>query len=272
MKHPTREEIAFFADNGVVCLRQFLNYSWLNLLQTGFLKNIDHPSPYACFYTSSDAPGLFRDDYCNWTRINEFRQVIFESNLAPTAGLLLNANEIRFFHEHIFYKKRGTLKKTPWHQDLPYFCVDGDQGLSFWIPLTDIDVSNQIEFIAGSHKWGRLFRPQKFNGIDTYNVPSSLYDELPNLDAQEYQQLKLAWTMDVGDVIAFDFRTLHGNSESPQANLKERQTIALRFIGENMRYSARPGEKSPPFSGINLKPGQPMIHDLFPLLWSRPHI
>lgn len=267
MKLPSEHDVTYFTEHGVVCLRQFLLPKWTDLLLRGFLKNIKDPGPYACIYTAPDASGLFRDDYCNWSRIAEFRQVIFESNVAAAAGLLLNAKEIRFFHDHIFYKKMGTVKKTPWHQDLPYYCVDGDQGVSLWIPLTDIDESNQVEFIAGSHRLNRLFRPKKFNGVDSYSVPEGLYEELPELIEPEFK--KLAFTMKVGDVLAFDFRTIHGNTHTPEASLCDRRVVSLRFLGEHMRYSNRPGEKSPPFQNLNLKPGDPMNHPLFPIVWQK---
>jgi len=235
------------------------------MLQGGFDKNIASPGPFACYYTDASAQGLFRDDYCNWQRISEFRRVIFESNLGHVAALLVNATTIRFFYEHIFFKMEGTVKKTPWHQDLPYFCVDGDQGISFWIPLTPIDESNKIEFIAGSHLWKTLFMPKKFNGVDSYDVPEGLYHPMPDLN----HHTKLSWTMKVGDVLAFDFRTIHGNTESDAPNLADRRSIALRFLGENMRYSQRPGEKSPPFPEVALAPGAELEHPSFPIVWRK---
>lgn len=256
---------ALFHRHGVVCLRNALEPEWMGHLTQGFDNNMASPSDGACFYTSADAPGQFRDDYCNWQRIEQFKKFVFESAIGEIAGTLLGANEIRLFHDHVFFKKKGTVKKTPWHQDLPYYCVDGDQGISFWIPLTDIDESNRIEFIAGSHAWNKLFVPKKFNGTDSYDVPADLYEELPDLDNCE----KLSWTMNQGDVIAFDFRTIHGNTDNDSPNNQERKTVAFRFLGERMRFSSRPGEKSPPFPTVKLEPGAALDHELFPTVWRR---
>lgn len=258
---------AYFQQHGVVCLRKFIPRVFIDSLTVGFDKNMARPSDAACFYTDPSAPGLFRDDYCNWTRIDEFRRFAFESEIGACAATLLDAQEIRLFHDHIFFKKKGTVKKTPWHQDLPYYCVDGDQGISFWIPLTDIDESNRIEFISGSHAWNKLFTPKKFNGIDSYEVPCGLYEDLPKLDDPSFS--KLSWTMQQGDVIAFDFRTIHGNSDNDRPNLLERKTVAFRFLGERMRFSTRPGEKSPPFSTVSLPKGAPLDHELFPIVWTK---
>ncbi len=272
MRILSADEKSFFIEHGAVCLRQLLSKDWLAILERGFQKNLDEPSEHACYYTDTAAPGVFRDDYCNWTRIDEYRHTIYESCLPRIASELLNSPRVRFFHDHIFFKKAGTVKKTPWHQDLPYYCVDGDQALSYWIPLTDIDESNKIEFIAGSHRWGKLFMPTKFNGTDTYDVPPNLYEALPDLDAEGNTFTKLSWTMKVGDAIVFDFRTIHGNTATPAPNLVDRRSIAFRFLGDKMRYTRRPGEKSPPFPNLGLTPGEPLRHSLFPLVWPQANI
>ena len=34
-----------------------------------------------------------------------------------------------FFHEHVFIKDPGTTRGTPWHQDQPYYPVNGRKVL-----------------------------------------------------------------------------------------------------------------------------------------------
>ena len=41
----------------------------------------------------------------------------------------------RFFHEHVLVKEPRTESRTPWHHDLPYYCIDGTQTVSFRTPL-----------------------------------------------------------------------------------------------------------------------------------------
>ena len=43
----------------------------------------------------------------------------------------------------------------------------------------------------------------------------------------------------------------------------------MRFIGDDVRYKDRGGETSPPFAGINLKSGDTLRTDWFPVVWSR---
>ena len=46
----------------------------------------------------------------------------------------------------------GTRQPTPWHQDQPYYNVDGTQNVSFWIPVDPVSRASTLEFVAGSHR------------------------------------------------------------------------------------------------------------------------
>ena len=64
-----------------------------------------------------------------------------------------------------FVKDPGTTKETPWHQDMPYYCVDGNDTGSFWIPLDPISKDNSLQILLGSHKFSKLVRPNKWSNI-----------------------------------------------------------------------------------------------------------
>ena len=72
--------------------------------------------------------------------------------------------------------------------------------------------------------------------------------------------------MDMGDAILFNFKALH--SSSGNSDKKSRKAFSARFIGDDVRYIDRKGETSPPFAGIDLKPGDKMRKDWFPVVWS----
>ena len=72
--------------------------------------------------------------------------------------------------------------------------------------------------------------------------------------------------MDVGDAILFNFKALH--SSSGNSDKKSRKAFSARYIGDDVRYIDRKGETSPPFAGIDLKSGDKMRNDWFPVVWS----
>ena len=60
----------------------------------------------------------------------------------------MQSNKVNLFHEHVLIKEKGS-KRTPWHQDQGYYCVQGRDNVSIWIPLDKIDINSSMEFILG---------------------------------------------------------------------------------------------------------------------------
>ena len=77
----------------------------------------------------------------------------------------------------------------------------------------------------------------------------------------------LAWDLAPGDVIAFDFRILHGTTAGRVEG--RRRALSTRWLGDDVTYCRRPGETSPPFPDIGLEDGEPMREDWFPVVWRK---
>ena len=43
----------------------------------------------------------------------------------------MGSSVVRLYHDHMLVKEPGTKQETPWHQDQPYYNVDGRQNVSF---------------------------------------------------------------------------------------------------------------------------------------------
>ena len=86
---------------GVIVLRNIISKKWISILKQGLKKNFDKPSKYKCVYEKNNKKELFYDDYCNWKRIIEYKNFIFNSNIAFIAKLLMQSNKVNLFHEHV---------------------------------------------------------------------------------------------------------------------------------------------------------------------------
>ena len=98
----------------------------------------------------------FFEDFCNWERIAEYEDVIRGAELGRVAAELMGSGGVRLFHDHLLVKEAGSTEPSPWHQDQPYYCVDGRQNVSFWIPVDPVARENTLEFVAGSQAPGHL--------------------------------------------------------------------------------------------------------------------
>ena len=174
------EDVSAFQAHGVIVLRQVFN-AWIEALQAGVRDLMDHPSPLERSVIPADGSAPFFQDLCNWQRIPQFRQFVFESSAAQIAARLMQSHSARFFHDHVLVKQPGSSTVTPWHQDQPYYCVEGLQSVSFWIPLDPVSKQVAMECVRGSHAWGKQFRPMRFNGTRLY--PNDTFEQMPDIEA-----------------------------------------------------------------------------------------
>lgn len=261
--HLDKRTVEQFREDGVTVLRGAFA-EWVDVLREGIDRNIREPAPDARYYESKDGGGQFFTDYCNWQRIPEYRDFIFNSPAAEIAAELMNSSTIQLFHEHVLVKEAQGGIATPWHQDLPYYCVDGPKTASLWIPLDDIPQERTLEFVAGSHKWGKYYRPQRFNGAPL-NENDGL-DEIPDINANRDAYTILGWELVPGDAVAFDYRTIHGAPANNSAT-EQRRAFSLRLLGDGATFARREGiVTSPPFPNLRLQNGDPLSPEEFPVL------
>lgn len=259
----TDGEVENFAREGAVPLYGLFN-DWVETLRAGIARNMAEPSPDAKIYTGQSGAGRFFGDYCNWGRIAEYRDFIFNSPAAEIGRTLMKSRGVRLFHEHVLVKEAAADVATPWHQDQPYYCVDGGQTVSLWLPLDSVPRERRLEFVGGSHAWGKYFRPERFNKTPL-NENDGL-EPVPDIDGNRDNYRVLGWALEPGDAVAFNYRTLHGAPANNSAS-QQRRAFSLRLIGDDVRFARRANlVTSPPFRDVQLAHGAVMDAPEFPLL------
>ena len=254
--------IAAYQRDGAVLIKG-LWADHVDTLRAGIDRNMADPSEYASENLKPGEAGRFFDDYCNWQRIPEFEQVIRQSDVADVAAKLMGSDYVQLFHDHVLVKEPGTAKPTPWHQDGPYYFVEGRQNVSFWSPLDPVREAS-LRCVAGSHLWPREVLPTRWVAETSFYPDPDLYMPVPDPDAEGMRVLE--WQMEPGDAVAFNYRTLHGARGNTAGT--RRRAFSLRLVGEDARYVERPGRTSPPYPGHGMLAGQRLREDWFPVLRS----
>jgi ectoine hydroxylase-related dioxygenase (phytanoyl-CoA dioxygenase family) len=254
---------AKFQQDGVAVVRGVLDDDQLAQLAQAVDENLAEPGPWANDYTPQDGTGRFFGDYVNWERIDGYRQAALHGPLPQLARTLLGETP-RFFHEHTLVKERDTHEVTPWHHDEPYYCIDGATNVSLWVPLDPVPKSAGVEFIVGSHLWGRRFVPRKFVDQNPYVDEVSDFELVPDIEAVRDQHEIVSFDMQPGDVIAFHYRTLHSAPGTAGRTAHRRRAVSFRYLGADARFATRPWLHSPPYEPI--APGQPLDNERFPLV------
>ena len=257
-----------FARDGAVCLRGLLSPDEVALLRRGIDANIAAPSPRAKVASRPDDPGFFIEDFCCWQDNAAYRRFIFDSPLAAAAARLMQSRTVRLYHDHMLTKEPGTRQRTPWHQDQPYYNVEGRQNISFWIAVDPVRRHSTLEFVAGSHR-GPWLMPRSFMGQQARWFPEGSLQDLPDIEAARERFPIIGWAVEPGDVIAFHMLSLHASAGVDGDT--RRRVFSVRMLGDDATHAPRAWVTSPPFPGLaeRLPAGAPMHDDaLFPLLWS----
>jgi ectoine hydroxylase-related dioxygenase (phytanoyl-CoA dioxygenase family) len=256
----TEGTVAAYQRDGAVLIKG-LFADWVDVIRDGIARNMANPGPYAAENNRPGDTGRFFDDYCNWDRIPEFGQVIRESGVAHVAATLMGSQTVQMFHDHVLVKEPGTSRATPWHQDGPYYFVEGKQVVSFWSPMDAVSTAS-LRCVAGSHRWPRDVLPTRWMTETAFYPDPEKYMRVPDPDTEGMPILE--WAMEPGDAVAFHYRTLHGARGNTTD--QRRRAFSLRLLGDDARYVARPGRTSPPYPGHGMVAGERLRDDWFPML------
>ena len=258
--------IEAYAQDGAVVLRGIFAPDEVELVRAGVTRNLAEPGPLAAVASDESDRGRFIEDFCNWQRIEEFRDVAFNSRAADAAGALMGCY-VRLYHDHMLVKEPGTRQDTPWHQDQPYYNVDGFNNCSMWAPVDPVAPESTLEFVAGSHREGWLM-PRSFMDNQAKWFPEGSLRELPAIEEDRASFDILGWQLEPGDAVFFHMLTLHHAYGVP--GQRRRRAFSLRFLGDDMVHAPRNWVTSPQFDGLELElpAGSPMDHPLFPVLRS----
>jgi ectoine hydroxylase-related dioxygenase (phytanoyl-CoA dioxygenase family) len=262
-------DIGGFQCEGAVCLRGLLSAAEIDTLRAGIDHNLANLSPRALVASGATDPGRFVEDFCNWQDNPHYRRFIFDSPLAATAAALMRSGTARLYHDHMLTKEAATRQATPWHQDQPYYNIDGRQNVSFWIPVDPVNRESTLEFIGGSHL-GPWLMPRSFMTSQAKWFPEGSLADLPDIEADRSAHRILGWALEPGDAVAFQMLTLH--AAGGVTGNHRRRVFSVRFLGDDVRHAPRRWKTSPEFPGLAaaLPAGAPMEHALFPLLWPKP--
>lgn len=260
-----------FQRDGAVVVRGAFSDEQVEWARAAIDANLATPSERAIRASSSD-DGAFVEDFCNWQRLPAMERFIRESPAAEIAGALTGSSTIRLYHDHMLVKEPGTRQATPWHQDQPYYNVDGFQNASMWFPVDRVPIESSLRILAGTHR-GPWCMPRTFLDEQAKWFPEGSLAELPDVDADLAADpdawTVLAWELDPGDAVFFNMLSIHG---AGGVSGGRRRVLSVRFLGDDMVHAPRTWTTSPPFSGLvdELPAGVPLEHPLFPVLWPLP--
>jgi len=253
---------------------------WIDLLKQGLLANCDDPTDRSRVW-DRDAAGrtMFYDSQA-WQRIEEYRQFIFNSPAAEIAGRLMGSAAVNFYFDAVFVRSPGSQFATPWHQDEPYWSVEGYDTCTIWMPLVSVNRENALAYVPGSHQLDSEFHQYNFGnlnpdgktGVDQVDFSGVARSVFPDINANPGYFGVVSWDMQPGDCVAFNSRIMHGGSGKLDDD-RELRVFTTKWLGDDVRIKFRDCGMDPDHSSVmtqhGLKPGDRPGTGLYPQVWTR---
>jgi|TARA_B110000459_G_C16455542_1_gene422746 ectoine hydroxylase-related dioxygenase (phytanoyl-CoA dioxygenase family) len=257
-------EIEALRSDGVICAREVLSDKWIALITLGIERA--QSAPTALGKSLSIKNRGFTIDLFMWLQSEDFRAIVFDSPLAHLAQQVLNSSTVTHWYDQLFLKEPGSDVPTPWHHDLTFWPISGDQIVSIWVPVDSVTCeSSGLEFVKASHRW-----PNRFKAITAdYNAHmiNPELEDVPDIDSNRDQYEILSWDLEPGDVLIFHPLTVHG-SPGNSSNSLQRRALASRWVGADVVYSPKPHTMPLP-ANHGLEPGDQIQGPLFPTVLGR---
>src|SRR5262249_31861347 len=144
----TGELAVAFSRDGVVCVPAALDAADVAEAASAIEEVLANPGPLAQVASGTDDPGFFAEDFCRGQQIGQIERLARASRLPACGAALMATRRARLYHDAVLGKEGGTRQRTPWHQDQPYYNVDG-HGVSAWIPVGPVPYAGCLELVAG---------------------------------------------------------------------------------------------------------------------------
>ncbi len=270
----TASEIAAYDRDGVVCLRGLFDRGWIARLEAAVDRLRDAPGPLGETYSADGANRLFYGDRFMWTFDPDFAALALESPAGAIIGGLMQSRQVRLYCDHLLVKEPGATMPTPWHHDQQAWPLEGSQICSLWLSLDTVTRdSGAVEYIAGSHRWGRRFRAEPMgrpaDNFGQEDGDEEEFEPCPDFGKERDKHRFLCWDMAPGDCVVFHALTVHAAGGNATAG-RRRRGIACRWVGDDVVWTPRRGKTATLIREPGLRAGDTLDKsDLFPVAWSR---
>ncbi len=276
----TPDEIETYDRDGVVMLSAMFDAEWIVLLDKGLGDSMNAPTERSRVWDRDEEGRSVYYDSQAWMRVPEYRRFVEESPCAEIAGRLMQATAVNFFFDAVFVRSPGTRFATPWHQDEPYWSVEGYDTCSIWMPLVPVTKESALAFVPGSHKGNKRYMQENFGNYNpdgAADVPQVDFTDyadapMPDIDADPEGHGVTSWDMQPGDCVAFNGRLIHGGSGNLPGD-RDLRVFNTKWLGDDVRVNFREHGMDPDHTEImiklGLKPGDRVGTDLYPEVWQR---
>lgn len=177
-----------------------------------------------------------------WERFDDVRRFVMARRFARVAAQLMGVRAVRLYHDQALYKEPGG-GPTPWHQDMFYWPLAGDQSITMWMPLVDVSADmGSMVFASGTHRYGSLLNQGISDESEAY------FERL----VRDKQMPTVQYTLRAGDATFHAGWTLH--KATPNHTDRMREVMTIIYFADGLRV-AEPANANQPADLARWLPG-----------------
>jgi ectoine hydroxylase-related dioxygenase (phytanoyl-CoA dioxygenase family) len=257
----TAEEVARYQRDGAVLIKGVLTPEELGLLERGLEEAYAEPGERFTQVKSPEGAGetlleMFPSLHCP-----SLQKLLETGHVAELAGRLMEAPSAQLILDQTFYKTRGHINPTPWHQDTPFLRVRGQDMARVWLSCDPSPRDLTIQVVRGSQRWNVVYnvmgsrtnevvttdegRSFTFAGMGNDALPPA-----PDVASHRDSFEILEWDVEPGDALVFNGNVLHG-ADGRRDHPRPRRAFTSMWGGPELRYHHIDGNASPTLAEIH---------------------
>jgi hypothetical protein len=227
------DQVASYHANGFVKGPKVLDDAQIESLREGLEQIRTGENPrlgelYEIDEVWKEAPDEHVFHFLGAWRIDEaFHDILYHPAVTIPVSQLLGTEQVRFWHDQVFYKPPRHPGVVAWHQDYSYWTRSVPVGhLTVWIALDNVtDASGGINFIPESHEWDLLPPGNLLNDMD------AIQDELTTQQVAQWDPTPME--IKAGECSFHHCMTVHG-SYGNNADIP-RRGVVLNYMKPDTR-------------------------------------
>jgi Phytanoyl-CoA dioxygenase (PhyH) len=276
------DDVARYQRDGAVLIKGVLAGEGLRALEAGIEEIYQAPGGRHSKISGADGQGETMVEQYVGQRSAALRALLDHGAVGQLAARLMRTPSAQLILDQIFYKAKGPIVPTPWHQDTPFLRVRGFDMIRVWIPCDFSPRALTVQVVRGSHRWNVVYNttgeePKVVSTVEagkdfTYE---GMGDDLlpPAPDVRRYHDSFeiLSWDVEPGDALVFQGNMLHGADGHPGWD-RPRRAFAAMLGGPGLRYHEPRGKAFPVpgrLDGETIPNGAPIgdFEQAFPVCW-----
>jgi len=287
MSHPvslSEEQIAQYQRDGAILLKGVLTDQERELLALGIEESRSKPGKRSTSATNPEGEGETYMSTFPSQECASLQKLLALGRIPEIAARMMQVTSAQLILDQIFYKEKGKIIATPWHQDTPYMRVRGDDMVRVWVTADYSPKEFTLQIVRGSHRWNVVFNPRLGKNGDNalkqqgqgkmlqFNTDLAIGPPVPEIEKYRDSFDILTWDVEPGDALVFNGNMLHAAGGADYYG-HQRRAYTSMWGGPNLHYFLPPDNSIPTLADINgfKVPSGACIGDFpdaFPIAWS----